>query len=95
MKDINITHVYNGIFFKDGIHYEYDHAYNTRIVCKQVDHPTKTIQFSCYETVQVSDDEAIKIKCFLKRVINDTKVSLREYEKSIELLNEQNVPDEV
>lgn len=88
-------HVYNGTFFKDGVQYKYDSSYNTRIVCKQVSDPTKTIQFSCYETVQVSDEEAIKIKKFLKMVINDTKRTLKEYEEGIELLDKQNVPDEI
>ena len=94
MKDVNICHVYDGKFFKDGIQYEYESSYNTRVVCKEVNDPDKKIQFSCYETVQVKDEEAIKIKSFLKRVIDDTKRSLREYQKSIESLNNQKVPDE-
>jgi len=94
MKNVSIAHVYDGLFFKDGVQYKYKGFANTRFICCQVDDESKVIQFSCYDTVQVTDEQAVKIKNFLADVIQRTKTSLHEYEESIKLLNEQNVPDE-
>jgi len=94
MKDVNICHVFNGVFFVEGIKYQYINSYNTRIICKEVENPEKEIQFSSYSIVQVEDAEAIKVKRFLKDVIGRTKASLNEYEKDMESLNKQNVPDQ-
>jgi len=94
MKNISIAHVYDGIFFKNDVQYKYEGFANTRLICHEVNDESKKIQFSCYDTIQVTDEQAVRIKNFLKDVIQRTKTSLYEYEESLKLLNEQNVQDE-
>lgn len=91
MKNVQIIHVINGVFFKDGIKYQYESSYNTRIVCHEVDNPSKQIQFSSYETVEVTDDEAIEIKAFLIDVYMMERSSLAARKKDILQLQENGV----
>jgi hypothetical protein len=91
MKDVNIIHVFNGIFFSDGIQYKYQSSYNSRIICHKLDDPSQEIQFSSYDTVQVTDEEAKKIKAFLIDVSLMEKISLATRINDIKRLHQQNV----
>jgi hypothetical protein len=91
VKNVQIIHVFNGIFFKDGIQYKYKSSYNTRIVCEQVDDPSKEIQFSSYDTVEVTDEEAAKIKAFLIDVYIMERSSLAAKKKDIIQLEQNGI----
>ena len=91
MKDVDIIHVFKGVFFSEGVQYKYESSYNSRIVCHQVDDPTQVVQFSAYDTVQVTDEEAKEIKAFLIDVFMMERSSLASRKKDIKRLQEQGV----
>jgi len=93
MKNISIMSVFE-TFFSDGVEYKYEGYANTRLVCHRVDDPTKKIQFSAYTTVQITDEQANKVRWILNDVKQRTECRLREIEKDLELLKEQGVLDE-
>jgi len=83
--------VFKGIFFSEGVQYKYVSSYNTRLICQRMDDPLKEIQFSCYDTVQVPDEEASEIKAFLIDVLRMERNSVFEKERDIKRLGEQGV----
>lgn len=91
MKNVQIMHILDKPFFKDNIQYKYESSYNSRIVCHKVDDPEQKIQFSCYDTVQVTDDDAIAIKAFLIDVYRSKRSNLAEIKRDIIQLEENNV----
>lgn len=91
---INVPIIYiQDSFFSEGVEYKYVSSYNTRIVCCKVDNPVEEIQFSAYDTVQVTEDQAKKIKFIIKDCLPRRRSDLREMEEALKSLEDQKVPD--
>jgi len=91
MKSVNICHVFAETFFIDGVEWKYKSSYNSRVVCTRVDDPSVEVQFSAYETVQVSDEQAEKSKFVLLDSYRSTRCRLREMKDEIKSLTKQGV----
>lgn len=82
-----------GTFFKDGVEYKYASSYNSRYVCRVVDDPTVEVQFSAYTTVQVTEEQAQRMKFVIKDMIPRMQNDLRELEETLKILEDQKVSD--
>ena len=92
MIDVPIIYIQDS-FFSEGVEYRYESSYNSRIVCRRADDPTIDIQFSAYDTVQVTEEHAMKIKFVLKEALPNSRRSVREMEETLKSLEDQKVPD--
>lgn len=82
-----------GPFFCDGVEYKFASSYNSRYVCRRVDDPTVEVQFSAYTTVQVTEEQAQRMKFIIKDCIPRMQSNLREMEETLKILEDQKVPD--
>ena len=62
MINVPIIYIQDTFFDEDGVEYKYESSYNSRFVCRKVSDPTAEILFSAYDTVQVTEEHAKKIK---------------------------------
>lgn len=93
MKKVPIRFVYNGIFLDEGKKWKIKGCANSRILCHEVDNPTKEMQFSSYTTVEVEDDEASSILFIVEEALRNTRSTIVDMEECIRSLKGQGVKE--
>jgi hypothetical protein len=91
MIKVPVRFVYMGIFTHEGKKWKIKGCANSRILCHEVDDPTKEMQFSSYSAVEVED--AQNILFIANEALHRTRSDIVDLEECIRSLKSQGVKE--